>query len=192
MHDQHLYDWIHHSVAVKRWNKFTLKSYKGAPKNVGEIRPRINIWLILDMWINTIERQGAFNFQAGHFRSLSHGQALNQGFIPARLNFLTGAAEIALPQQNRQSHGDQPPNSQAEHDFVIDFGGDTGATVNTATTHDTNNNGHRTREQNPINSLRSLWKASEGSLPFIFLLLIKILYDHRLGKGYFHYLSLLV
>ena len=139
-----------------------------------------------------IERQGAFNFQAGHFRSLSHGQALNQGFIPARLNFLTGAAEIALPQQNRQSHGDQPPNSQAEHDFVIDFGGDTGATVNTATTHDTNNNGHRTREQNPINSLRSLWKASEGSLPFIFLLLIKILYDHRLGKGHFHYLSLLV
>ena len=37
--------------------------------------------------------------------------------------------------------------------------------------------------QAQLPSLKQLWKGMQGAVPFVLLLLTKILYDHRLGKS---------
>ena len=146
----------------------------------------------------------AHNSLHGHSRSLSHGQALYHQFNDVLARHAPGARSFpaayepgtAAPAVNQSqtpaqtSHAvaanQQQDNSQmANHNFVIDFGGDDGATVNQASIQDNNNNGRRTaspNNNNPLSQLRQMWKHSEGSIPFVILLLVKILYDHRLGK----------
>ena len=127
----------------------------------------------------------------GHGRSLSHGQALYHhfnnalgGHTPNSQPLVTNQSQATSQTGNPTAANQQPDNTAANHNFVIDFGGDDGATVNQATVQDNNNNGRRNAAQanNPMSQLRQLWKHSEGSIPFVILLLVKILYDHRLGK----------
>ena len=141
----------------------------------------------------------------GHARSMSHGQAfynaiagqVAQGFQFNPTHQLEQPAQqvTSAPSSQQQQTGNVVPaqqqqqqlqgNQAANHNFVIDFGGDNGTTLNSAPIQDSNNNGGRPAQaNNPLSSLRSLWKSSEGSIPFILLLLVKILYDHRFGKTF--------
>lgn len=137
----------------------------------------------------------------GHSRSLSHGQAIYNSLTaqvpqisalyPAYRNDAQGAqvdSDMSHPHHQQSVSENTAPllgNAGTDHDFVIDFGGDNGNTLNQASLaqQDSNNNGHLPPSaNNPLANVRSLWRASAGSIPFLVLLLVKILYDHRLGK----------
>ena len=136
---------------------------------------------------NPFLNQGIANTQgARHLRGQGHVRSFSQGYGYTYHN------HGGLPFHPAQQHGHmfQSQNQQSPQlnsSFVLDLG-DTGSADSTAPhLQDSNNNGgQRPTATDPMANLRTLWKASEGSVPFILLLMAKVLYSHRLGMIFPH------